>query len=135
MKSRSGFVSNSSTSSFIIAIRPDAEPCPTCGRKDLNLKSYFNEYSDDSITSYGADDAKKQIRDAYDPRDWEDDETIKQITTRRDDMLNMVEDILEHKSDWDIISCRVSHDNEMLTDVIYEMDSNGSAIIIEGKDD
>ena len=34
MKIRNGFVSNSSSTSFVIAISPNAaEPCPHCGRK------------------------------------------------------------------------------------------------------
>ena len=38
MKQRNGFVSNSSSSSFVIAIKKSAnEPCPHCGRSDPNI--------------------------------------------------------------------------------------------------
>jgi hypothetical protein len=37
MKTRQGFVSNSSSSSFVIALRPDSDVCPHCGRSDPNF--------------------------------------------------------------------------------------------------
>ena len=37
MKVRNGFVSNSSSSSFIIAFKDNAKPCPTCGKIDSNI--------------------------------------------------------------------------------------------------
>ena len=48
MKIRNGFVSNSSTSSFIIAFK-DSEVCPHCGRKDPNILAAIEQ-------SYGNDD-------------------------------------------------------------------------------
>jgi hypothetical protein len=38
MKTRNGFVSNSSSSSFIVAVDPKfSGPCPHCGRSDDNI--------------------------------------------------------------------------------------------------
>ena len=37
MRIRYGFVSNSSSSSFVIAFREDSEPCPHCGRRDPSI--------------------------------------------------------------------------------------------------
>jgi len=37
MKIRNGFVSNSSSSSFIIAYKEQVKPCPTCGHIDSDV--------------------------------------------------------------------------------------------------
>ena len=47
MKIRNGFVSNSSSSSFLIGIKKDFEEdiCPHCGRRDKSVMSMINESS------------------------------------------------------------------------------------------
>ena len=45
MKIRSGFVSNSSSSSFVIGFNMN-EPCPHCGRKDPDIISLIENASD-----------------------------------------------------------------------------------------
>lgn len=37
MKTRNGFISNSSSTSFIAALKTDTSPCPHCGRSDPDL--------------------------------------------------------------------------------------------------
>jgi len=46
MKSRNGFVSNSSSSSFIVAIRNLYDPCPTCGRSGNDFLKRIEQASD-----------------------------------------------------------------------------------------
>jgi hypothetical protein len=42
MKIRTGFVSNSSSASFVVALRKSA-PCPTCGHKEDDFLKYVEE--------------------------------------------------------------------------------------------
>jgi hypothetical protein len=44
MKIRTGFVSNSSSSSYLIKINGVSEPCPTCGRKNINIIDYIRNF-------------------------------------------------------------------------------------------
>jgi len=46
MKIRAGFVSNSSSSSYIICVRDKNDVCPHCGRSDLDIEDYFSMTSD-----------------------------------------------------------------------------------------
>jgi hypothetical protein len=44
MKMRSGFVSNSSSTSFIVGIvNPNPQPCPHCGRGGESLVNILHE--------------------------------------------------------------------------------------------
>jgi hypothetical protein len=53
MKVRMGFVSNSSSSSYIIRIRDKSEVCPHCGRSDADIEDFFHnasyDYGDTSL--------------------------------------------------------------------------------------
>ena len=49
MKIRSGFVSNSSSSSFIVAFKQKNDICPCCGRQDFNIIDLIkNSYDEDN---------------------------------------------------------------------------------------
>lgn len=74
MKNRNGFVSNSSSSSFIIAYKEDTKPCPHCGRSDSEIAALrtiissdnegkWNDFDSDSVLSrIGEDSGKKSDR-------------------------------------------------------------------------
>ena len=76
MKIRSGFVSNSSSSSFVLKlIKDDEDVCPHCGRGDKDLLTYLrasSTYSDHpcdnkcGIRAVGKDEVVKYMRDAVD---------------------------------------------------------------------
>jgi hypothetical protein len=63
MKVRSGFVSNSSSSSFVIAFdESKLGPCPHCGRKDLSILDLIkNSSNDDNQVVW--DDAYQRVQD------------------------------------------------------------------------
>ncbi len=69
MKIRNGFVSNSSSSSFIISVKKTSEPCPACGRKDIDILDLIEKISgiDDetNIRAKGEKDIEKELIDWF----------------------------------------------------------------------
>ena len=67
MKTRSGFVSNSSSSSFIIAYKENIKPCPTCGHVDSDVATLKTiiKHSDESCweDQKPAELLKRQVED------------------------------------------------------------------------
>ena len=66
MKVRSGFVSNSSSSSFVIAVKKGC-PCPTCGRTDINFLDLVETMGRNNSDSYEATQLHRRgAHDVYD---------------------------------------------------------------------
>lgn len=69
MKVRSGFVSNSSSSSFVIAYDGDSKPCPHCGRSDTNLLDIIRKSGDydgeGSVYAVGADEVLAHLEEDF----------------------------------------------------------------------
>lgn len=68
MKIRNGFVSNSSSSSYIIAFKM-GDPCEHCGRKDPDVLSFIgkNEYSygDSTVKAYNLQETFEMLKNDY----------------------------------------------------------------------
>jgi hypothetical protein len=61
MKSRNGFVSNSSSSSFIIAFKEDTVPCKCCGRIDSEINTLKTVVSASEESSWDDKDPEDLI--------------------------------------------------------------------------
>jgi len=88
MKIRNGFVSNSSSSSYVIAYR-QSEPCPHCGRNDIDIMSIIEQSEDNgdgetSVAAVGYDAVMEHLKDWFDA----DDEIFEKIKELNDGTYN-----------------------------------------------
>ena len=123
MKTRNGFVSNSSSSSFIIAFK-DNIPCPHCGRRDPNILNAIessNDYSNDNNVGAKGEGVIEEIKGSYYPK-------------QKTPLINQVANFL--KDGYTVASISISYHNDLLNNLLNNMQKSGSVVIIydeEGK--
>lgn len=127
MKRREGFVSNSSSSSFIVAIKDNSDACPHCGRRDpsyedlLHLISRGTDFSGDSTEEIFRITNEDEIRDSL-SKFWYDDTDSKQVI--EDQIINLL------KKQFKILGCSISYHDEALLLNLENLVSSGAAVIL-----
>ena len=118
MKIRKGFVSNSSSSSFIVGIKK-SEACPHCGRSDISILEYIKntEHSWNNSPSVSAEGIEGILEDRCYGID-DIDELKKKLEGAESKGMQVVE-------------FRVSNHDTSILDMIYEAAKHGSIEIIE----
>ncbi len=124
MKTRNGFVSNSSSSSFIIALKSNNNPCPTCGRKDLDFLDMIkkvNPYSDDNkVDAVGEEEILHYYkREAF----YYDDNSINELKAKMDKYSD---------KEWKLAAISISYHDEILRQMKDNLVSSGNMEIIRG---
>jgi len=131
MKTRTGFVSNSSSSSYIVGINTVPEPCPHCGRGGTDLVKLLESH-DHWETSLEWTDPDQRIAELerdnveWRAKGWDDDVAANQ---RQIDMLTEAKDRFKT-----VMEIAVSYHDEFLLHLLTEMGKNGEITILQGEE-
>jgi len=86
MKTRIGFVSNSSSASFVVALKTEEKPCAHCGRSDPNfldiVEAIGARFGGDSectqLHERGSENLRRYVERQINEDEWRDDTEKKQ---------------------------------------------------------
>jgi hypothetical protein len=125
MKTRNGFVSNSSSSSFIVAVKQHSDACPTCGRRDPD----FLDMVEHMGNSDGYETTKLHHRTAQDI--WEKGEESRgyQPQNRGKSPLFGVMVDAEHKG-YKVAEIEISYHDTSTTEMMSQMEATKNLIVL-----
>lgn len=118
MKIRNGFVSNSSSSSFIIAFKSSDAVCPTCGHKSGNIVTYITDRDDNDdncLYISGYEEVRKEVISNFsDDIKYAKGSEAKQLVDERDSILEKMEKLLAEG--YDFASIGISYHDTWLNE-------------------
>jgi len=125
MKSRISFVSNSSSTSYIISFKNN-DKCQCCGRSDPDFSDMIESVADHScserthLESRGFDNVIQQIEGEWPEYGYRDPKPT---------IEKMAKFMSDHE-DWKFIYCSVSYHDEIINDMLREKEANGTLVKI-----
>lgn len=161
MKIRNGFVSNSSSSSFIIMVDGEAKKCPTCGHTPASIVDMIDKskccgyYEDTSIESmeeyvrstlhYSRNDLVSEIKalEMRDPNEQEypnsmyhEDYTVSQALARsRQELVELDNEIAKYHQLSDegkkLYHLQISYHDELVQHILNDNVTTGIVTILE----
>lgn len=132
MKIRNGFVSNSSSSSFLIVCK-STERCPHCGRSDPNFLDILptDNCGDDSyLRARGFDDVTSYIKGNFslEVNKWTNAEKAER---QKEEYNESVERIKSACDKGEVAYISISHHDHALEEIFDQMVKTGAIEIIE----
>jgi len=132
MKVRQMFVSNSSSSSYIIAYKT-GDRCEHCGRSDVDLAKMFkgniNAYCDDTkLIAKGLQEITDRLEDSYyDEVEWCNEEEPNDVKYKEElfkDLMSTVSKVTKcSDSGYNIVWLRISYaDDKIFTSMLEQVD-------------
>jgi len=137
MKKRTGLVSNSSSSSFVIALKKEGriEKCPHCGRGGEYSLFQILEQSSDIDTQYfaGQEETIKNLEDRY-------EKARKRVENKQADHwdienYNKLEEVIEAaeikiRYGWEIHSLEISNHDYVAKELLNSLELSGDLEIL-----
>jgi hypothetical protein len=129
MKVRDGFVSNSSSSSFVIALKnAKREPCPTCGREYPNLMEQLYNTEGASIYANGVEEVIRSLS-----VDVSDDDNSDWAEYKR----GTIRDVLPYQgnTEWEVFELSVDYYVEAFRNSMKQLVQAGDLVLIRGEEE
>ena len=115
MKIRNGFVSNSSSSSFVIAYKKaDKTPCKTCGRSDIDdFVELVRKSENDGDSNVNAEGLEEVLKSLEEQLEWTSDERKGRIK----DVMKKLKKLV--KEGYEVADVSISYHNETLNTLLH----------------
>jgi hypothetical protein len=130
MKIKFGFISNSSSTSYVVAInKKDEEPCPHCGQKKLSIDiidlitNFENINDDNDVKARGNDEIINYINKNWGPNYLIENKGILEELFKYDE------------GDWQTYMISLSYHNETLNKLLKDMINAGTIHVIYNEND
>jgi len=121
MKIRNGFVSNSSSTSYIVAIQKVLSDCPHCKRTDINIIEYLQNTNDSDNSAESL--SSSELISA----------TLSNDYLKKDEKNKTIKKLQSYDDTWNFARISISYHDETAGTIFENLKSNGNLEIIRSE--